>query len=107
MLFIYEIMFLENNFENVNLFKLIMFLGALDYLLPAEYVKTLRVLHSSAPQSTFKDVLSVLKEDLKSEPYDIFESIEDHPVGTASLAQVLFYFRFKVFCTLLFYIFLI
>ncbi|XP_014477628.1 PREDICTED: uncharacterized aarF domain-containing protein kinase 1 isoform X1 [Dinoponera quadriceps] len=62
--------------------------GALDYLLPQEYVHTLRVLHSSAPQSSFKDVLTVIKEDFKKDPYEIFQSIDLEPLGTASLAQV-------------------
>ncbi|KAJ8668117.1 hypothetical protein QAD02_009780 [Eretmocerus hayati] len=63
-------------------------IGALDYLLPKEYVNTMKVLHDSAPQSTFSDVLVVLKEDLKKDPYEIFNSIEEHPLGAASLAQV-------------------
>lgn len=63
-------------------------IGALDYLLPAEYVKTMKVLYSTAPQSSFKDVLTVLKEDLKNDPYEIFEQIDKDPLGTASLAQV-------------------
>ncbi|XP_076233953.1 aarF domain containing kinase 1 [Calliopsis andreniformis] len=63
-------------------------IGALDYLLPTEYVNTMRVLHSSAPQSSFKDVLTVIKEDFKKDPYEIFETIEPEPLGTASLAQV-------------------
>ncbi|XP_076657389.1 aarF domain containing kinase 1 [Halictus rubicundus] len=63
-------------------------IGALDYLLPPEYVSTMRVLHSSAPQSCFKDVLTVIKEDFKKDPYEIFESIDPEPLGTASLAQV-------------------
>lgn len=63
-------------------------IGALDYLLPKEYVQTLRVLHSSAPQSSFNDVLTVIREDFKKSPYEIFESIEETPLGTASLAQV-------------------
>lgn len=63
-------------------------IGALDYLLPQEYVNTMRVLHSSAPQSSFKDILTVIKEDFKKDPYEIFESIDPEPLGTASLAQV-------------------
>ncbi|XP_066596976.1 aarF domain-containing kinase 1-like [Prorops nasuta] len=63
-------------------------IGALDYLLPQEYVSTMKVLHNSAPQSSFEDVLTVIKEDFKKDPYEIFESIDQVPLGTASLAQV-------------------
>ncbi|KAK0096952.1 hypothetical protein PV326_003754 [Microctonus aethiopoides] len=63
-------------------------IGALDYLLPTEYVTTMKVLHSSAPQSPFNDVLDVLKEDLNKDPYEIFETIDPEPLGAASLAQV-------------------
>lgn len=66
-------------------------IGALDYLLPKEYVQTMKVLHSSAPQSSFSDVLKVLREDLKRDPYEIFESIDENPLGAASLAQVRVY----------------
>lgn len=62
--------------------------GALDYLLPQEYVHTMRVLHSSAPQSSFKDVLTVIREDFKKDPHELFQSIDPVPLGTASLAQV-------------------
>ena len=63
-------------------------IGALDYLLPPEYVRCMRVLHSSAPESSFNDVLTVIREDFKKDPYDVFESIEQRPLGAASLAQV-------------------
>uniref|UniRef100_A0A4W4HEM5 AarF domain-containing protein kinase 1 n=1 Tax=Electrophorus electricus TaxID=8005 RepID=A0A4W4HEM5_ELEEL len=42
-------------------------LGALDYLLPEEYTSTLKVLHSSAPQSTMDEVQQVVREDLGKE----------------------------------------
>merc|ERR1712150_194262 len=61
--------------------------GALDMLLPKQYVKTMKVLHSSAPSSTLEEVLHVIKEDLG--PIDqIFTKIDPIPIGSASLAQV-------------------
>ena len=42
-------------------------LGALDYLLPAEYVNTMKILHNQAPQSTYEEGLKVIKEDLQCE----------------------------------------
>nr|CAG4643125.1 EOG090X047B [Ilyocryptus agilis] len=63
-------------------------LGALDYLIPFEYVKTMRVLHNHAPRSNYEDILNVMREDLKCELSEVFEVIEEEPIGTASLAQV-------------------
>ncbi|KAL1500909.1 hypothetical protein ABEB36_006328 [Hypothenemus hampei] len=63
-------------------------IAALDYLLPKEYVETMKVLHSRAPLTDIKDIYRVLREDLKKEVSDIFQSIEPQPLGTASLAQV-------------------
>lgn len=40
-------------------------LGALDYLIPYEYVSTMRVLQNQAPESSFEEILSVIKEDLQ------------------------------------------
>lgn len=42
-------------------------LGALDYLLPEEYTRTLKVLHSQAPQSTRQEIEQVIREDLGKE----------------------------------------
>lgn len=42
-------------------------LGALEYLLPQEYVNTLKVLHNQAPESSLEDVFLVIKEDLHAE----------------------------------------
>lgn len=41
-------------------------IGALEYLLPIEYVKTMRVLHSNAPQNPVEDLFKVIKQDLKA-----------------------------------------
>uniref|UniRef100_W5MQS9 AarF domain-containing protein kinase 1 n=1 Tax=Lepisosteus oculatus TaxID=7918 RepID=W5MQS9_LEPOC len=63
-------------------------LGALEYLLPEEYTRTLKVLHSRAPQSSLQEVLRVVKEDLGEEVAQLFVSFEEAPRGAASLAQV-------------------
>ncbi|XP_025976192.1 aarF domain-containing protein kinase 1 isoform X2 [Dromaius novaehollandiae] len=63
-------------------------LGALDYLLPEEYTRTLKVLHSQAPQSTRQEIEQVIREDLGKEIKELFASFEDAPLGAASLAQV-------------------
>lgn len=42
-------------------------LGALDYLLPEEYTRTLKVLHSQAPRSTMQEIEQVIREDLGKE----------------------------------------
>ncbi|XP_037819172.1 aarF domain-containing kinase 1 [Lucilia sericata] len=63
-------------------------IGALDYLLPKEFVQTMKVLHSNAPQNPIEDLYKVIKHDLKRNPEDIFDNFEREPLGTASLAQV-------------------
>ncbi len=42
-------------------------IGALDYLLPEEYVQTLKVLHHRAPEMDLEDVFKVIRDDLKQE----------------------------------------
>lgn len=39
-------------------------LAALEYLIPTEYVDTMKVLHSNAPSASLEDVYKVIKEDL-------------------------------------------
>ncbi|XP_041784092.1 aarF domain-containing kinase 1 [Anopheles merus] len=63
-------------------------IGALEYLLPAEYVSTMKVLHSNAPQNPVEDLYRVIRQDLRVDPSDLFESFDPEPLGTASLAQV-------------------
>ncbi|EDW59997.1 aarF domain-containing kinase 1 [Drosophila virilis] len=63
-------------------------IGALEYLLPKEFVQTMKVLHSDAPQNPIEDLYKVIRQDLKRNPEDIFDSFEREPLGTASLAQV-------------------
>lgn len=42
-------------------------IAALDYLLPSEYVQTMRVLHSEAPSNDINDIYKVIKEELKQD----------------------------------------
>ncbi|XP_030377702.1 uncharacterized aarF domain-containing protein kinase 1 [Scaptodrosophila lebanonensis] len=63
-------------------------IGALEYLLPKEFVQTMKVLHSDAPQNPIEDLYKVIRQDLKCNPEDIFDNFEREPLGTASLAQV-------------------
>ena len=63
-------------------------IGALEYLLPPEYVQTFKVLHSRAPQSSLSELMEVVRKDLGRDPRDIFLSFDPEPLGTASLAQV-------------------
>lgn len=39
--------------------------GSLDYLLPAEYVQTMKELHNKAPESDVKDLFKTIEDDLK------------------------------------------
>lgn len=63
-------------------------IGALEFLLPAEYVQTMKVLHSRAPQNEVADLYKVIRQDLRREPADMFSEFDAEPLGTASLAQV-------------------
>lgn len=63
-------------------------IGALEYLLPKEYIDTMKVLYSNAPQNSIEEVFKVIQEELKKSPDDIFEYFDKKPLGTASLAQV-------------------
>ncbi|GFS71610.1 aarF domain-containing protein kinase 1 [Nephila pilipes] len=63
-------------------------IGALNYLLPFEYVSTLKILHNKAPKASIEDVLCVVKEDLGQDASQLFKSFEPEPIGAASLAQV-------------------
>lgn len=42
-------------------------IAALEYLLPVEYVDTMKVLHSHAPKNNIEDIYKVLREDLKKD----------------------------------------
>jgi aarF domain-containing kinase len=40
-------------------------IGALEYLLPTEYVQTMKILHSKAPSNPVEDLYKVIRQDLK------------------------------------------
>lgn len=42
-------------------------IATLDYLIPKEYVQTMKILHSHAPKNSIEDVFKVIREDLKSD----------------------------------------
>lgn len=63
-------------------------IGALEYLLPIEFVSTMKILHSNAPKNPVEDLYKVIRQDLKVNPEDLFTSFDPEPLGTASLAQV-------------------
>lgn len=42
-------------------------LAALDYLIPTEYIDTMKVLHSNAPTTNLEDIYKVIREDLRKE----------------------------------------
>lgn len=61
-----------------------------DYILPAEYVNTMRdYMLDKCPVSTYKDIAQVIQEDLGKSPEELFASIEEVPIASASLAQVM------------------
>lgn len=54
-------------------------IGALEYLLPIEYVNTMKILHSQAPANSLEDIYQVIRQDLKRDvSYAFFESIKIH-----------------------------
>lgn len=40
-------------------------IGALEYLLPIEYVNTMKILHSQAPANSLEEIYKVIRQDLK------------------------------------------
>ena len=61
-----------------------------DYILPVEYVNTMRdYMLDNCPVSTYRDIAQVIQEDLGKSPGELFASIEEVPIASASLAQVM------------------
>ncbi|MBA3868243.1 MAG: L-2-amino-thiazoline-4-carboxylic acid hydrolase [Anaerolineae bacterium] len=59
-------------------------------ILPPEYVQALAVLQERVPHFAFDDVASIVRETFGQDINQVFQSFEEHPVASASLAQVHF-----------------
>ncbi|HUD82411.1 MAG TPA: AarF/ABC1/UbiB kinase family protein [Candidatus Saccharimonadales bacterium] len=57
-------------------------------LLPQAFIIELSKLHDEVPPVPFDQVLAVLASELKRPPGECFESIDETPIGSASIAQV-------------------
>ena len=76
-------------YQNGGLFvKVGQHIGALDYVLPHEYVQTMKVFHEDAPYSPLSSLYTLIEDDLGKQVSDVFEEFEEKPLGVASLAQV-------------------
>ncbi|KNE71196.1 atypical/ABC1/ABC1-B protein kinase, variant [Allomyces macrogynus ATCC 38327] len=68
--------------------KLGQHVSALEYLLPAEYVETMRVLQDQCPPSSLEDINKLFETDLGVPMKYVFASFDEEPIGVASIAQV-------------------
>lgn len=68
--------------------KLGQHLAMLDYVLPEEYSETLSSLLADTPTTPWSRVEKVLSQDLGKDWREYFETIEEKPIASASLAQV-------------------
>ncbi|CAE8677029.1 unnamed protein product, partial [Polarella glacialis] len=76
-------------FQNGGIYiKIGQLLGIMDNLLPKAYVEELQACFDACPRSTSADVERVILEDLGKRPLELFETFEQEPVASASLAQV-------------------
>ncbi|CAK7325854.1 unnamed protein product [Dovyalis caffra] len=77
-------------FKNGGIYiKLGQHLGQLEYLIPEEYVQTMREsMLNKCPVSSYDQVCEVFKKELGEGPDKIFEEFDPVPIASASLAQV-------------------
>lgn len=57
-------------------------------LLPPAFIAELAKLHDEVPPVPFTEVSGILRMELRGPPSDFFVSIEEQPIGSASIAQV-------------------
>ena len=62
----------------------------LQFLLPDEYVDTMKPMLNQAPTSSMADVRRVYREEFGKELEEVFEQFDQVPIASASLAQVYF-----------------
>lgn len=73
-------------------------IGALEYLLPIEFVNTMKILHSKAPSNTLEEIYRVIRQDLRrdvSKSYDT--EANSAQIGTSFIILDLFASRLANF----------
>ncbi|KAI5083093.1 hypothetical protein GOP47_0002836 [Adiantum capillus-veneris] len=77
-------------FKNGGIYiKLGQHMGQLEYLLPSEYVQTMKdCMLDKCPVSTFEQVCELFKAELGRLPHEVFKDFDPIPLASASLAQV-------------------
>ncbi|KAL5568559.1 hypothetical protein UlMin_025134 [Ulmus minor] len=77
-------------FKNGGIYiKLGQHIGQLEYLVPPEYVQTMREsMLNKCPESSYDQVCEVIKKELGETPDKIFSKFDPVPIASASLAQV-------------------
>lgn len=68
--------------------KLGQLLSTRTHLLPQPFIIELAKLHDQVPPVPFAEILTVISTELKRPPMECFASIEETPIGSASMAQV-------------------
>ncbi|MCH90073.1 putative ABC1 protein, partial [Trifolium medium] len=77
-------------FKNGGIYiKLGQHLGQLEYLVPQEYVQTMREsMLNKCPVSSYEQICDVFKKEFGETPDKVFAEFDPVPIASASLAQV-------------------
>eukprot|EP01138_Halocafeteria_seosinensis_P000655 gb/GECG01000671.1/.p1 GENE.gb/GECG01000671.1/~~gb/GECG01000671.1/.p1 ORF type:complete len:333 (+),score=26.87 gb/GECG01000671.1/:1-999(+) len=68
--------------------KLGQHIAQLDYILPSEYVETMKKMLRECPETSWEQVCHVFEHELGASPNTLFRDIDKTPIASASLAQV-------------------